>query len=157
MHILRKIGLFLCLACAAGAPAAAATGKPATDRVAEKIIAMENAAMQRWIHGDPSGFLEISAPDVVYFDPYIARRMDGLEALTAYYETLRGKVFADRYELIAPTVAARENMAVLTYNFVSWRGPQTEKWNCTEVYRLDAAGWRIVQTHWSLTKPELKN
>ena len=25
------------------------------------------------------------------------------------------------------------------------------RWNCTEVYRRDPEGWRIVQTHWSFT------
>ena len=43
------------------------------------IIAMEEAALDRWGKGDPSGFLEISAPDVVYFDPFIEHRLDGLE------------------------------------------------------------------------------
>ena len=44
--------------------------------------------------------MEISAPDVVYFDPSLERRIDGREALTRYYEALRGKVSISRYELI---------------------------------------------------------
>ena len=55
------------------------------------IISLERAALNRWSKGDPSGFLEISAPDVVYFDPFQERRLDGLGALTGYYESLRGK------------------------------------------------------------------
>jgi hypothetical protein len=40
---------------------------------------------------------------------------------------------------------------VLTFNFASHAGSgDVHRWNCTEVYRLDAAGWRIIQTHWSL-------
>ena len=46
----------------------------------ETIIQMERAALDRWGRGDPSGFLEISAPDVVYFDPFQGRRIDGREA-----------------------------------------------------------------------------
>ena len=38
--------------------------------VARTIIELERAALDRWGRGDPSGFLEISAPEVVYFDPY---------------------------------------------------------------------------------------
>ncbi|MBU1700688.1 MAG: nuclear transport factor 2 family protein [Candidatus Eisenbacteria bacterium] len=64
------------------------------------ILAMERHALDRWCKGDPSGFLEISAPDVVYFDPYQGERIDGLEALTAYYESLRGKVSASRWEIV---------------------------------------------------------
>jgi len=45
-------------------------------------------------------------------------------------------------------------MALMTFNFVSTSGDGTkQRWNCTEVYRRDSEGWRIIQTHWSLTKP----
>ena len=64
----------------------------------EELLDMERKALARWVSGDPSGFLEISAPDVVYFDPYRERRVDGLEALTRIYEELRGKVSAARFE-----------------------------------------------------------
>jgi len=37
---------------------------------------------------DPSGCLERSASDIVYFDPFIERRIDGLEALSAYFHDL---------------------------------------------------------------------
>ena len=53
----------------------------ADDDPSETIIAMERAALDRWGRGDPTGFLEISAPDVVYFDPSLERRIDGREAL----------------------------------------------------------------------------
>lgn len=118
----------------------------------QAIVAMEKAALDRWIHGDPSGFLEISAPDVVYFDPVLDKRMDGLEALTAHYEAVRGKLRAERFELIDPKVQSTDNMAVLTFNYVSWgKSGKASRWNCTEVYRHDPAGWRIIQTHWSAT------
>ena len=58
------------------------------DMIAEEIIVMEKAALMRWGNGDPAGFLEITARDVVYFDPYIPRRIDGLTALTEYYQAI---------------------------------------------------------------------
>lgn len=117
------------------------------------IIAMERAALDRWATGDPSGFLEISAPDVVYFDPFLDRRIDGLEALSRYYEGLRGKVHVTRYDLINPTVQWIGDAAVLTFNYVSYGGSEDEyRWNCTEVYRREGDRWRIIQTHWSFTK-----
>jgi len=67
-----------------------------------RILSMEEGALARWCRGDPSGFLEIAAPDVVYFDPFQKERVDGLPALTAYYETLRGTISADRWELSRP-------------------------------------------------------
>jgi hypothetical protein len=127
---------------------------PATD-LTEHLITLERRALERWCHGDPSGFLEISAPDVVYFDPFIDQRIDGLAALTQYYEALRGQVSADSFELLAPRVLRAGPMAVLTFNFESAGVGGRMRWNCTEVFRDDPSGWRIVQTHWSLTKPRL--
>ncbi|MBI3607246.1 MAG: DUF4440 domain-containing protein [Nitrospirae bacterium] len=120
--------------------------------VAATIIAMERAALDRWGKGDPSGYLEISGPEVVYFDPFLERRMDGLEALTRYYETLRGKIRVDRDELIAPHVQVCGEAAVLTFNYVSCTGETLIRWNCTEVYQRQRDRWRIIQTHWSITQ-----
>jgi len=39
---------------------------------------------------------------------------------------------------------------------ISYTGEIEYKWNCTEVYRLDNDGWKIIQTHWSFTKPDIK-
>lgn len=121
--------------------------------VARTIVAMETAALDRWCKGDPSGFLEISAPDIVYFDPFHDARLDGREALTAYYESLRGKVSASRYELANPLVQPLGSAAVLTFNFTSYSGNENaHRWNCTEVYRWSGSRWEIIQTHWSFTK-----
>lgn len=121
--------------------------------IAAHLLDLERAAMDRWGNGDPSGFLEISDPTVVYFDQFQERRVDGLEALTALYESFRGQVKIDRYEFLNPLVQVFADAAVLTFNFVSYTGDSTAKWNCTEVYALRPAGWRIVQTHWSFIKP----
>ncbi len=120
--------------------------------ISSTIIALECAALDRWIRGDPSGFLEITAPDVVYFDPYREKRIDGLEALSALYKELWGKVLLDRYELLNPLVQLIGDAAVLTFNYVSYVGETESRWNCTEVYRRNGERWQIIQTHWSYTQ-----
>jgi hypothetical protein len=119
--------------------------------IAEEIISLERAALDRWGSGDPSGFLEICTPDVVYFDPFLKLRIDGLEALTRYYEQIRGRIRIDRYELLNPLVQATAALAVLRFNYRSWGSEGGSKWNCTEAYRRDPPGWLIIQTHWSYT------
>ena len=122
-----------------------------------ELVELERAALARWCNGDPSGFLELSAPDVVYFDPYRQRRVDGHEALTRIYEEVRGKIFAARFEILDPHLQRVGDAAVLTFNFASYGGTEEAlRWNCTEVYRRDPAGWRIIQTHWSYTWPPPK-
>jgi hypothetical protein len=120
--------------------------------ISSTIISMECAGLERWIHGDPSGFLEISASDVVYFDPYREKRVDGLEALTVLYDELRGQIQLDRFELLNPLVQVVGDAAVLTFNYVSYKGESESRWNCTEVYRRNGDRWQIIQTHWSYTK-----
>ena len=120
--------------------------------IAEEIIAMEKAALDRWGKGDPSGFLEICAPDVVYFDPYLEMRVDGLPALSALYESIRGQINFDFFELLNPHVHVTNDLVVLTFNYVSYTGVQSSRWNCTEAYRRESDGsWRIIQSHWSYT------
>lgn len=122
------------------------------------ILALEREALHRWCRGDPYGFLEISAPEVVYFDPFIAQRLDGLEALSQYYEKLRGQIFANRFEIRNPLIQSLDSGAVLTFNFVSWDDTGHEhRWNCTEVYQCREGNWKIIQTHWSIqgTGPSL--
>ena len=126
---------------------------PATEH---PILALERGALARWCDGDPSGFLELCAPDVVYFDPFTAQRIDGLTALSRYYEPIRGTIFASRWEIVAPLVQEAGGVGILTFQFVSFGGTEEAlRWNCTEVYRRDPAGWRIIQTHWSFTTPRL--
>lgn len=126
--------------------------------VEHEVIGLERRALERWCKGDPSGFLEISAPDVVYFDPFLSKRLDGWDSLSAYYESLRGKVSASRFALIDPRVQEGADLAVLTFNFVSWGGNENEfRWNCTEVFRRTREGWRIIQTHWSFTQPRIES
>ena len=123
--------------------------------IADEILALEKDALRRWCDGDPSGFLELSGPDVVYFDPSLERRLDGLDALTAYYEAARGKIKSKWFDVRNPLVQLAGDAAVLTFNFVSADMQDTEyRWNCTEVYRRTAGKWQIIQTHWSPTKPK---
>ena len=125
--------------------------------IARTIIELERQALERWGKGDPSGFLEISADDVVYFDPYQERRLNGIAELRALYEMIRGRVQIAHFELVNPHVQVEGTMAVLTFNYVA-RGTNEamSRWNCTEVFRREGDSWRIIQTHWSFTTPELR-
>lgn len=151
------LGALLVLACAfvkSDSPVQAA-GKQDT---AATLLAMERAAMDRWAKGDPDGFLEISDPEVVYFDPFQPRRLNSLEELHKLYEQFRGKIKVDHYDFLDPRVQVSPdgNMAVLTFNFVSHSSQGEMRWNTTEVYSHATGQWRIIQTHWSLTQPKLQ-
>ncbi len=137
-------------------------GRNADDFQPETIIAMERAALDRWGRGDPQGYLEITAPEVTYFDPMTEKRINGLEAMRTYLSPFAGKIEIDRYEMIGPKLQRHNDVAVLSYNLVNYRkeagGPETvlSRWNSTKVYARVEGKWKIVHDHWSYIRPELK-
>lgn len=131
---------------------------PAADPdVAATIIAMERAALDRWDAGDPKGFLEITDPQIVYFDPGQDKPIEGLPALRAYYGSGSPSSNVIHGVMSNAKVQIFDHVVILSFHYVSQPGAKKEKfWNCTETYRNTNAGWHIVNTHWSLTKPLLQ-
>lgn len=126
---------------------------PAQDDVPATILAMERAALDRSDQGDVEGFLEISDPDVTYFDPALEQPIHGLEALAAYYRGFPSTTHS-RGEMSNARVQVTGNVAVLSFNydFASRAAGLAAHWNTTEVYVHGAKGWRIIHTHWSYKK-----
>jgi ketosteroid isomerase-like protein len=124
----------------------------------ELLLALERRGLDRWGKGDPTGVLDLYADDVTYFDPVAAARIDGREAMRAYYEPWTGRISVPRYEIVNPVVVSSDGLALLSYNLVNYQRDETGKestgsrWNCTEVYRLDGSQWQIVHSHWSFTQ-----
>ena len=85
------------------------------------VIATERGALERWAKGDPGGFLSIYAPEVTYFSPSEERRVDGLPAMTALLNPVRGKINIDRWEMLNSKVQRHGDVAVLTYQVVNYR------------------------------------
>jgi uncharacterized protein (TIGR02246 family) len=126
------------------------------------VIAMERAALDRWGKGDPQGYVEIMANDVSYFDPVHDKRVDGLEAMKQMLAPIAGKVKVSRFDMINPRVQRHGDSALLTFNLVSYLTQPDGKeraiahWNSSELYARVDGQWRIVHSHWSYIKPELK-
>jgi ketosteroid isomerase-like protein len=125
------------------------------------ILALEEAAMERWRKGDPMGFVEMSAADISYIDPGQTQPIIGLDAYTEYMKQLEGKIHYDRSEFIEAKIVEVGDAAVLTYNYRSSvldkNGAVTSQtsWNCTEVYFRRKGVWQIVHNHWSYVKHRL--
>lgn len=131
--------------------------KPADDPTAE-IIAMEKAMLDRWGTGDTDGFLELAAPEITYFDPSLGKRLDGREAFEKFLAPLKGTFRVPKYEMIDPKVQVHGQAAVLSYNMIDYdeTGMNTFRMNVTEVYARRDGRWRLVHSHFSITKPQVK-
>jgi len=128
----------------------------------DAIIALERAALNRWGKGDPKGYYDLMAAGETYFDPTTAKRIDGVEALGAHIAPFAGKIAIDHYDMIDPKVQHDGDVAVLTFNLVE-SGARiagvdqgTQRWNSTEVFQRIDGTWKIIHSHWSYVKPELK-
>jgi ketosteroid isomerase-like protein len=120
-----------------------------------EILLLEKSAMERWRNGDPMGFVELSADDILYVDPGLTKPIQGLEDYRSYMKQIEGKVHYQRSEFIGSKVVSVGDAALLTYNYrssvltsdgtVSSQTP----WNTTEVYFKREGEWKIVHSHWS--------
>lgn len=124
--------------------------------IAREILALERRAMDGWQKGDPGPALAIADPGITYFHVMTDRRLDGLPAVQALYEPYRGTPLFDSYEMLNPKVQVSGDVAVLTYNFVRRNGAVESRWNATQVYQRKKEGWRVIHSHWSMTKPPLQ-
>jgi len=125
-----------------------------------EVMALEAVAMERWRKGDPWGFIEISAPEITYFDTGTAHRLNGLNALRAEYAKREGQIHYDVMDFIDPKVQVSGDTAVLFYRFFSTQlnpdGSVSSRipWNCTEVFAQIDGQWKIIHTHWSFIRGE---
>jgi ketosteroid isomerase-like protein len=129
---------------------------------ANDVIALERAALDRWGKGDPRGFLEIMAPEMTYFDPGQDARIDGLQSMHDLLIPWTGKIRIDRYDMVNPKVQQHGDVALLTFNLLNYRNRSDGseelfiRWNSTETYCRVDGRWRIIHSHWSFVKPDLK-
>lgn len=120
----------------------------------KKIVQLEKEALEKWYGGDPSAYIAMMGKDIGYFEPSLEKRLDGREPLRKMYEALRGKVHAEKFDMLNTRVQATENMAVLSCNIISIEGGVPFRWNCTEVFSRDNEGqWKLIHSHWSQTRP----
>ena len=109
-----------------------------------------------------SGFLEIMAPEVTYFDPGQDARVDRLQRMHDLLIPWTGKIKIDRYDMVNAKVQQHGDVALLTFNLLNYRNRADGseelfvRWNSTETYRRVDGRWRIIHSHWSFVKPDLK-
>lgn len=133
--------------------------------VPQHIISLERSALDRWVRGDPDGYLGLYMKDATYFDPFREKRINGRDELSAAVAPMRGAALPftePRYDMVDPVVSVDGNVAVLTFNLVNYGKPAggtnevvLARWNATEVYRKTDSDWKIIHTHWSFTLPKL--
>lgn len=138
--------LSLAVATALSGVLAAADQNEATTR---EVLALERRTLDGWTAGNPDPLLAISDPEITYIHAVVGKRLDGLPALRALFESYRGRPLFDSYEMADSKVQSTGDTAILTYILVRHVGTATTRWNGTQVYQRKKEGWRIIHSHWS--------
>jgi len=125
------------------------------EEIINAILSQERKALDEWAKGNPSEFSKHFASDATYLDDIAAQnRIEGIDEITAYFNSLEGKVPVHNYELINPKVQVYDDIAILTlrYNSTDENNEPGPPWKATSVYRFIDGNWKIVHANWSLIK-----
>lgn len=123
--------------------------------MAEHIISLERAALDKWFMGDTSGYEQLwSKRSFTYFDGVVTKRIDDHATIVEYLKTINWKLFADSYDFRSPRVQAGKDTSVLTYQLFADTSLIDMTYNCIEVYKKEEDGqWRVIHSTWSFIRP----
>lgn len=123
--------------------------------LAQHIIGLERAAIDKWFNGDTSGYEQLwSKRSFTYFDAVVTERIEDHATIEEFLKTIDGKLFAESYDFRNPRVQIGEDMAVLTYQLFAKTTLIDMEYNCIEVYQKEEDGqWRVIHSTWSFIRP----
>ena len=124
-------------------------------KIAEHIIALEEAALAKWCKGDTSGYAELwSKKNFTYFDGVVKKRVDDYATILEFIKSIDGKFSTISYNFVDPRVQVGKDMAVLTYQLFSKMATGDIEYNCIEVFQKEDDGvWRVIHSTWSFIRP----
>ena len=124
-------------------------------QLAEYVISLERAALDKWFNGDTSGYEQLwSKRSFTYFDSVSDKRIDDHETIAQFLKTIDGKLFAKSYDFRVPRVQIGKDMVVLTYQLFADTTLINMAYNCIDVYRKEDKGeWHVIHSTCSFIRP----
>ncbi len=123
-------------------------------QLAEHIIGLEKAVLDRWFRGDTSGYRKLwSEKSFSYFDGANLHRVDDHKSICEFLDTIEGQLHADKYDFCNPRVQFGTDMALLTFQLYADTNLIDMKYNCIELYQKEGNEWRVVHSTWSFIRP----
>ena len=128
---------------------------PEQEQLAEHLIGLEKAALDKWFAGDVSGYRELwSRRSFTYFDGANTDRVEDHDTIDTFLDDLDGKLHADTYDFQNPRVQFGTDMALLTYQLYADTNLIDMKYNVVELFQKEEDGqWRVVHSTWSFIRP----
>ena len=129
---------------------------PTQDEAKTAIWQKIAAANDRWAAGDPMGFTECAATDIIWSDDLGAQnRVIGDEALKTYLEAFIGQIPPHEHVLIDPVFQFYDDVVVVSYRYQgTFEGEAAAPWKVTSVYRYADGDWLSVHENWTEVKQQ---
>jgi hypothetical protein len=127
---------------------------PTPDEAEKAIWGKIVAANDKWASGDPMGFTECAAPDIIWSDDLGAQnRVTGYEALKTYLEAFKGQIPPHQHSLIDPAFQFYDDIVIVSYRYQgTFEGEAAAPWKVTSVYRYANGDWLSVHENWTEVK-----
>lgn len=124
-------------------------------KIAQQIVALERAALDKWFKGDTSGYNELWSRDSFsYCDGAFTERIDDHKTIEDFLSKVQGKLFADSYKFCHPRVQIFGDTAILIYQLFADTTLIDMNYNCIEIFHKENDGkWRVVHSTWSFIRP----
>lgn len=128
---------------------------PEEEQLAEHIIGLEKAALDKWFNGDTSGYADLwSKESFTYFDAVKTERVESHSSIVEFLKDLNGKLFAKTYDLKSPRVQVSTDTALLTFQLFAKTTLIDMEYNCIELYKKESDGqWRVIHSTWAFIRP----
>lgn len=127
---------------------------PTRDEAQAAIWEKITAANNRWATGDPLGFMECAAPDIIWSDDLGAQnRVIGYDSLNTYLEGFKGQIPPHQHVLIEPVFQFYDDIVIVSYRYQGTLDGETlPQWKVTSVYRYADGQWLSVHENWTEVK-----
>ena len=136
---------------------------PTNDEAKAAVMEKITMAAEKWSQGEPMGYVECAAKDIVWLDELGALKpIIGSEALKKYLEPFRGQVPTHKFELLDPLFQVYDGIVIVTYRYQGifdeeiieelLDGEPAKPWKVTSVYRYVNDDWLSVHENWSEVK-----
>lgn len=128
---------------------------PTADEAKAAVMKKITMAAEKWSKGEPMGYVECAAKDIVWLDDLGALKpISGSQALKKYLESFRGQVPSHKFELLDPLFQVYNGIVIVTYRYQGiFDGEESvNPYQITSVYRYENGDWLSVHENWGEVK-----
>lgn len=129
---------------------------PSQEEAEAAVMEKIQTANTKWASGDPLGFYDNSAEDIVWIDDLgPSKRVIGREALKPYLEGFKGVVPPHKHELYDFNFQHFGDIVIANYYYQgTLEGEKAPPWKAVSIFSYSDGDWYSVHENWTLVVEE---